>query len=82
MYFVYILKSVNNPKTYVGITDNLYRRLEQHNSGYHVYTKRYKPWKIIYNELLADRKSAHVREKYFKSATGRNWIKRVLFTDA
>ncbi len=43
MYKVYILKSSDYPKTYVGITDNIDRRLKEHNSGKNFYTKRYKP---------------------------------------
>jgi putative endonuclease len=79
MYFVYILKSLNFAKTYTGITDDLERRLIQHNRGYHFYTKRYLPWRIIFSEKHSDRISARKKEKYLKSAAGRKWIKRVLF---
>lgn len=80
MYFVYILKSRDFPKTYVGITNNLEKRLQQHNSGYHFYTKRYLPWKQIFCEEVENRVSARRREKYLKSAAGRKWMKRVLFS--
>ena len=79
MYFTYILKSKEFPKTYVGITDDLSRRLLQHNSGLHLYTKRYMPWEIIYSEKLADRIQARKREKYFKSSSGRRWIRYNVF---
>ena len=79
MYFVYILFSKNFNKTYVGITDNLKRRLYQHNKGFHFYTKRYIPWEIIYSEKMVDRISARKKEKYLKSAAGRRWIRRNLF---
>jgi len=81
MYFVYILLSLNHKRTYVGITDNLVRRLQQHNAGYHFYTKRYLPWKIIYNEEVDNRLLARKREKYLKSAAGRKWIKRNIFKE-
>ena len=79
MYIVYILKSENYNKTYVGITNDLQRRLLQHNSGYHSYTKRYKPWFVIYKDILDNRIEAHIKEKYLKSAAGRRWIKRMFF---
>jgi putative endonuclease len=79
MYFVYVLKSVSYHKSYTGITDNLERRLTQHNAGYHTYTKRWKPWEIVYNEVLNDRDEARSREKYLKSAAGRRWLEKVVF---
>lgn len=78
-YFVYILYSAEYRKTYVGITNDLERRLKQHNSGYHLYTKRYMPWAVIYKEEVNDRIEARKREKYFKAASGRKWIKQNLF---
>jgi len=75
MYQVYILVSNNNPKTYTGITDNIERRLKQHNNGYHAYTKRYKPWTLIHLENYENRIEARKREKYLKTAVGRRWIK-------
>jgi putative endonuclease len=71
MYDVYILLSYNLKHTYVGITDNVVRRLNQHNRGYHFYTKRHKPWKVIYQEQYNDRLEGRKREKYLKSASGR-----------
>jgi putative endonuclease len=78
MYNLYILLSEGSDKTYTGITDNLERRLKEHNSGHHLYTKRHMPWRIIYIELLADRLEARKREKYFKSAAGRRLISRLI----
>ncbi len=79
MYFTYILKSKKFPKTYVGITDDLTRRLFQHNSGLHPYTKRYVPWEIIYTEEVVDRIQARKREKYLKTSSGRRWIRYNVF---
>lgn len=81
MYYVYILKSLNFPKTYVGMTNNVVRRLAQHNSGYHFYTKRYLPWEIMYTETSESREQARIREKYYKSAAGRRWIRYNLFAE-
>lgn len=81
MYFVYILWSKTYNKTYTGITDNLDRRLIQHNQGYHAYTQRFRPWRILYTEMYADRLAARKREKYLKSAAGRRWIKKNIFAE-
>lgn len=79
MYNVYVLKSKNYPKTYVGITDDIERRLSQHNAGNHLYTKRYMPWVIIYEEEYKNRDEARIREKYLKSAVGRKYLRKKIF---
>ena len=78
MVEVYILKSVHFPKTYVGITTDLRRRLLEHNAGQGAYTKRYKPWGILYSEEYGTMIEARKREKYLKSGTGRKFIAEVL----
>ena len=78
MYKVYILKSVYYPKIYVGSTNDLERRLREHNSGKSIYTRRYKPWELVYSEDISDLISAKRREKYFKSHSGRKKIKKIL----
>ena len=76
MHYTYILKSVKFIKYYTGYTDNLENRLEKHNNGKSLYSSRYKPWRIIYFEEFASKNDAIKREKYFKSATGRRWLKK------
>ena len=78
MHFVYILKSINYAKTYVGHTSNLSRRFEEHNAGYRNYSSLYKPWKLIYSEEYSTLELARKREKYLKSATGRKFMKRII----
>ena len=76
MAWVYILKSSNFKKTYTGSTTDLERRLNEHNSGSHRYTKRYLPWNVVYSEQVAELSVARARERYLKSAAGRRFIKR------
>ena len=78
-YFVYILKSKNRNKTYVGYTSDLEVRLKEHNSGESKYTGRFKPWNLIYTEEFNNKNEAVSRERYYKTAAGRKWIKRGLF---
>lgn len=48
MYYVYIIKSINNAdQIYVGCTENLEKRLSNHNSGTTSHTEKYAPWKLI-----------------------------------
>ncbi|MCH7605081.1 GIY-YIG nuclease family protein [Patescibacteria group bacterium] len=76
MAYVYILKSINYPKTYIGSTIDLERRMNEHNTGASTFSKRYKPWKIVYQEKYKDITTARRREKYLKSAAGRKFIQR------
>jgi putative endonuclease len=77
MFTLYILNSEIVEKSYVGITDNLERRIIEHNSGKNFYTKRYLPWKILHTEKYNDRITARKREKYLKSSSGRRLMKKL-----
>jgi len=79
MYFTYILLSTKFRKTYTGFTLNLEKRLVEHNNGKSTFTKLYRPWRIIYYESFETKIEAIDREKYFKSTSGRRWIKNSLF---
>lgn len=78
-YFVYVLRSITYSKSYVGSTDDLERRLKEHNSGRNYFTKRYAPWEIFYFEEFNEIKEARKREKYLKSASGRKLVLKKLF---
>ncbi|MFA6382789.1 MAG: GIY-YIG nuclease family protein, partial [Candidatus Buchananbacteria bacterium] len=65
-YYVYILESeLVDKELYIGYTNDLRKRLTQHNSGSSQSTKRYLPWKLIYYEACIDINDAKRREKYF-----------------
>jgi predicted GIY-YIG superfamily endonuclease len=57
---------------------NAVDRLHDHNLGKNRFTKGHRPWKIIYEENHPDWSSARKREKYLKSAAGKNWLKKHL----
>ena len=76
MYYVYILCSESHKKSYVGISNDLERRLIEHNLGKSTFTSRYRPWIVIYSEAYKTREEARNREKYLKSAAGRRWMKK------
>jgi len=77
-YFVYVLKSKIKETTYVGFTNNIERRLIEHNCGKTKFTRNYKPWEIVYKEEITREDVAIKREKYFKSAAGRRLIRKIL----
>ena len=66
-YYVYILASKRNGTLYVGITDNLIKRVWQHkNDLADGFTKRYKVHGLVYFEQTNDVISAISREKKLK----------------
>ena len=80
MYFVYVLQSSKDRKHYTGITNNLERRLNQHNRGNSSTpsTKTRGPFSLIYSEKVANRMVAREREKYLKSGSGREFVKKLI----
>jgi putative endonuclease len=75
---VYALKSIDKKYIYVGMTDDLDRRVRQHNDGRSRATKPYRPFKLLYSEVHADRQSARKREKYLKSGVGKEFLKTLI----
>jgi putative endonuclease len=80
MWYIYFLRSQNptDKWIYVGSTDNLNRRLNEHNSGNVRSTKSRKPFNIIYKETFISEVEARKREKYFKFWNGRIEKKEIL----
>jgi putative endonuclease len=78
MYYVYILQSEKNKRLYKGVTNDLKRRLKEHNSGSVPFTKTLKPWKLIYYEAFSNKEDATREEKFLKSGKGRDRIKWLL----
>jgi putative endonuclease len=67
MYFVYLLSSkIKSNQIYIGSTNNLVRRLKQHNKGEVFSTKPYSPWKLVYYEAYQNEELAKLREKRLK----------------
>ncbi len=75
MFYVYVISSLAKNYIYVGLTDNLERRINQHNSGKSKTTKPYMPFVLIYQEKHETRAEARIREKYLKSGIGKEFLK-------
>lgn len=79
MHIVYILKSAKDPKRcYIGITQNLDRRLREHNSEGAGYSKRYAPWELETYITFRNQFLAEEFEQYLKSGSGHAFLKRRL----
>lgn len=78
MFYTYVLKSRDFSKYYVGHTEEIVKRLDEHNSGKTRSIKAYIPYDLIYFERFETRKEAVRREKYFKSGSGREYLKEKL----
>jgi len=74
-HIVYILRSKEG-HIYVGMTNDLDRRLREHNSGQSNYTRKGTGWDLVYKEEVPTREEARRREKYFKSHAGTEWLQR------
>jgi putative endonuclease len=78
MITVYVIKSRTRNYTYVGQTNDIDRRLFDHNNGYNKTTKPYCPFELIYSESAPDRTVAREREKFLKSTSGKRFLKNLL----
>jgi putative endonuclease len=58
-------------RKYVGITDNLQRRLQEHNSGKSIHTNKLRPWKVMTYIAFNTSLKAEMFERYLKSHSGR-----------
>ncbi|PIP65731.1 endonuclease [Candidatus Peregrinibacteria bacterium CG10_big_fil_rev_8_21_14_0_10_49_16] len=75
MYFVYVLRSQQHKYFYVGLTNNLVRRVLEHQRGKERTTRFYRPFDVIHTEKFSSRQEARIREKYLKSGSGKEWLK-------
>ncbi|MEK7449691.1 MAG: GIY-YIG nuclease family protein [Planctomycetota bacterium] len=78
MYYLYILQSEKDKRTYVGFSQNITLRLKQHNAGKVNATKNRCPFQIIYSEKLPTAAEAKQREKYWKTGAGRRKLMKLL----
>jgi putative endonuclease len=78
MYFVYAIYSEIRNYIYVGLTNDISRRLKEHNLGYNKTTRPYRPFRLILSEKFETRLKARTREKYLKSGIGKEFLKTLI----
>ena len=78
-FYTYILYNKENDKFYIGSTNNLKKRLVEHNERKSNYTSKYVGgWLLVYYEVFYSRLEAMERERYFKSFKSKVYIKQFI----
>lgn len=77
-YCVYVLKSQEDGKLYIGYTTDLNRRLTEHIKGYNKATAPRRSFELIFAEYYKAKRDALRRETYFKSQKGKRALKLML----
>ncbi|NND34745.1 MAG: GIY-YIG nuclease family protein [Saprospiraceae bacterium] len=73
-FYMYILFSETRDRYYIGSSDDVQRRLQDHNTGRSKSTKTGRPWILAYSETFATRSLAVKREMEVKRKKSRNYI--------
>ena len=77
-YYVYIMTNKHNSVLYIGVTNDLKRRVHQHkNKGASLFTKKYNVDKLVYCETCEDVKTAIAREKQLKGGSRKKKIELI-----
>ncbi|MFH1098694.1 MAG: GIY-YIG nuclease family protein [Candidatus Uhrbacteria bacterium] len=78
IWTVYILYSASRDRYYVGVTDDVTRRLREHNHGLSSYTKGGAPWYIVHVEECESISSAYRRERFIKAKRSRKILECIV----
>ena len=78
MWYVYVLQSLKDKMWYTGYTDNLDKRIEEHNKGLVYSTRKRRPFRLIYYEASLNESDAKMREVYLKTGMGKKYIRNRL----
>ena len=75
---MYIVYSVKLDKYYTGSTNNLVRRLQDHNRGKTAFARQGMPWELKFFEEFTSKKDAYRREMDIKKRKDRNYIIKLI----
>ncbi len=82
MFYVYVLKSAKDKRSYIGFTPDLRKRFAAHNAGKVPSTRNRVPFELMYYEACRNRDDALHREKYLKTTYGHRYLKNRLKHDS
>ena len=78
MWYVYFLFNEEHNKYYIGITNNLEKRLLAHNSGVGAKaTRMYKNWRYVYYESCIDKSDSLKKEYLYKKMSHKQKVEFV-----
>jgi predicted GIY-YIG superfamily endonuclease len=77
VFYVYVLRN-DNGRFYVGQTEDLERRLGEHDAGLTFSTRNKGPWRLVHYEEVSSRAEAMARERQLKSGRASQEMKRRL----
>ncbi len=78
MYYVYILESRRDGSRYIGVTNHLIRRIQEHNAGLSKYCNSRRPYKLKWYCVFYNISLAYKFESYLKSSSGYAFTKKHL----
>lgn len=79
-WYAYVIEC-DDGSYYKGHTNDLRRRFQQHCSGQGAsHTKKHSPVRLAYYEEVESLEEAVKREKYFKSGSGREFVKSKIYS--
>lgn len=78
MFYVYVLRSLRNGRLYTGSTNDLERRLNEHNKKQSKYTSYTSPYNLVYSEEYLTKGEAVKRELFLKTGKGRDFLKEII----
>lgn len=77
-WYVYVLRSQKDQMFYIGSTNDLERRVQQHQRGENVSTSKRLPVELFYFEGHRSKDDALRREKYFKTTKGKVTLRQMM----
>jgi len=80
VHYAYLIENDGTPaQRYVGLTSDLKRRLEDHNSGKSAHTSKFKSWRLVTYVAFSNKAKAESFEQYLKSGSGHAFANKRLW---
>ncbi|HAT03295.1 MAG TPA: hypothetical protein DCS29_00755 [Candidatus Magasanikbacteria bacterium] len=77
-YYVYFLQSIKHGSFYIGVTNNIERRIKEHNRGQSKSTVTKRPWELKKIEKFSSIEEAYQRERWLKRQKSRIIIEKII----
>ena len=77
-YYVYFLKSLKDGRYYIGVSNNVTRRLEEHNKGLSKFTAPFRPYELKRVEKFVKIEDAYKRENFIKKKKSKKIIELII----